>query len=163
LPDVLSRFLSAADEFDPDVVVRLTGDNPFVDPDVIDLVVREHLAGGADYTSNSLTRTFPRGLDVEAVDPAALRSLAARPLQDDEREHVTIGIYRRPEEFRLHQVTQSDDRSDLRWTVDFPEDFAFAQAVYERLLPGLPHFGQADVLALLEREPALRRTDADAT
>jgi spore coat polysaccharide biosynthesis protein SpsF len=162
LADVFSRFLAVADEFDPDVVVRLTGDNPFVDPEVIDRIVREHLASGADYTSNSLTRTFPRGLDVEAVKPAALRSLATRELQPDEREHVTIGVYRRPDEFRLHQVTQEPDRSELRWTVDLPEDFAFAEAVYDRLYATTPAFGQADVLALLEREPALRRTDADA-
>jgi spore coat polysaccharide biosynthesis protein SpsF len=162
LTDVFSRFLAVADEFDPEVVVRLTGDNPLVDPEVIDRVVREHLDSGADYTSNSLTRTFPRGLDVEAVNPDALRSLATRDLQPDEREHVTIGVYRRPEEFRLHQVTQQPDRSELRWTVDYPEDFAFAEAVYDRLYATTPAFGQADVLALLEREPALRRTDADA-
>lgn len=162
LTDVFSRFLAVADEFDPDVVVRLTGDNPLVDPGVIDRVVSEHRASGADYTSNSLTRTFPRGLDVEAVNPAALRSLAERDLQPDEREHVTIGVYRRPEEFRLHQVTQQPDHSELRWTVDYPEDFAFAEAVYDRLYSTTPAFGQADVLALLDREPALRRTDADA-
>jgi spore coat polysaccharide biosynthesis protein SpsF len=162
LTDVFSRFLAVADEFDPQVVVRLTGDNPLVDPDVIDRVVREHLDSGADYTSNSLTRTFPRGLDVEAVSPEALRSLAPRDLQPDEREHVTIGVYRRPDEFRVHQVTQEPDHSELRWTVDYPEDFAFAEAVYDRLYAAQPAFGQADVLALLEREPALRRTDADA-
>ncbi|MBX3193971.1 MAG: glycosyltransferase family protein [Microbacteriaceae bacterium] len=163
LTDVLSRFVAVAEEFEPEAIVRLTGDNPLVDPDVIDLVVRAHRDGGADYTSNSLTRTFPDGLNAEAVDPAALLSLAARPLQPDEHEHVTIGVYRRPEEFRIAQVTQAEDHSELRWTVDYPEDFAFAEAVYDRLHSQNPGFGQADVLALLEREPELRRTVADAT
>jgi spore coat polysaccharide biosynthesis protein SpsF len=75
---------------------------------------------------------------------------------------VTIGLYRRPDVFRLLAVTQPVDHSDLRLTVDFPEDFAFAEAVYDRLFPSTPAFGQADVLALLDREPGLRRTDADA-
>jgi spore coat polysaccharide biosynthesis protein SpsF len=161
LTDVLSRFTAVAEEFRPDVIVRLTGDNPFVDPEVIDLIVREHVASGADYTSNSLTRSFPRGLDAEAVDPAALLSLLRRELQDDEHEHVTIGVYRRPDEFRIAQVTQEPDRSELRWTVDYPEDFAFAEAVYDRLYDQNPAFGQADIVALLDREPTLRRTDAD--
>ncbi len=161
LDDVFSRFLGVAEELDPDVIVRLTGDNPLVDPDVIDLVIREHRASGADYTSNSLTRTFPKGLDAEAVQPDALRSLAARALSAEEREHVTIGVYRRPEEFRVHHVTQADDRSSLRWTVDYPEDFTFVEAVYDRLYTAQPAFRQADVLGLLEREPLLRRTEAD--
>jgi len=161
LSDVLSRFLAVVDEFEPSVVVRLTGDNPLVDPDVIDLVVREHVESGADYSSNSLTRTFPRGLDAEAVSPGALRSLGGRALSDDERQHVTIGVYRRPEEFRLHAVTQPADHSELRWTVDYPEDFAFVEAVYNRLFAGSPAFGQSEVLALLDREPGLRRTEAD--
>jgi spore coat polysaccharide biosynthesis protein SpsF len=162
LTDVFSRFHDVVEEFEPSVVVRLTGDNALVDPDVIDLIVREHVENGADYSSNSLTRTFPRGLDAEAVSPEALRSLAARDLSDEEREHVTIGIYRRPGEFRLHPVVQSADHSDLRWTVDYPEDFAFIEAVYDRLFAGDPRFGQADVLALLDREPGLRRRESDA-
>lgn len=161
LTDVFSRYHAVVEELDPSVVVRLTGDNPLADPDVIDLVVREHLASGADYSSNSLTRTFPKGLDAEAVNPDALRSLARRPLQDDEHEHVTIGIYRRPEEFKLHHVVQAEDHSSLRWTVDYPEDFTFAETVYDRLFAENPAFGQADVLALLEREPGLSRTEAD--
>jgi spore coat polysaccharide biosynthesis protein SpsF len=161
LDDVLSRFLAVIEEFDPTVVVRLTGDNPLVDPDVIDLVARQHVANGADYSSNSLVRTFPRGLDVEAVSPQALRSLGERALRAEEREHVTIGVYRRPEEFRVHAVTQEADHSELRWTVDYPDDFVFAETVYDRLFAPDAPFGQSDVLALLAREPELRRTDSD--
>jgi spore coat polysaccharide biosynthesis protein SpsF len=161
LTDVFSRYLAVADEFDPSVVVRLTGDNPLVDPDVIDLILREHRDSGADYSSNNITHTFPIGLDAEAVGPDVLRSLSRLPLTDEEREHVTIGVRRRPEQFLLHSVVQPVDHSELRWTVDHPEDFAFAEAVYDRLYDDDPGFGQAEVLALLDREPGLRRTDAD--
>jgi spore coat polysaccharide biosynthesis protein SpsF len=161
LDDVLARFVQVVNEFDPDQVIRLTGDNPLHDPAVIDLVVGEHLAAGVDYTSTGLTRTFPYGLDVEAVRPAVLRELAAAPTDAEEREHVTLGVYRRPETFSLHAVTQIPDRSDLRWTVDYPEDLRWVTTIFERLHPVDPWFGQQDVIDLIDREPALRRTLAD--
>jgi spore coat polysaccharide biosynthesis protein SpsF len=161
LEDVLARYLRVVDEFAPETVVRLTGDNPLVDPAVIDEVLRAHRASGADYASNSLVRSYPYGLDVEAVRAEALRRVAALATQPEEREHVTIGIYRRPEQFTLEPVVQSDDHAELRWTVDYPDDFAFVERVYNELYPADPAFGQADVLALLDRHPELRRLRSD--
>lgn len=161
LNDVLQRFVDVADEFSPEAVVRLTGDNALTDPAIIDRVVEEHVASGADYTSNTVQRTFPRGLDAEVVSASALRAVAALGIAPEEREHVTIGVYRRPERFSLRAVTQRPDRSELRWTVDYPEDLAFARAVYGELHASNPSFGQDDVLDLLARRPELRRTEAD--
>jgi spore coat polysaccharide biosynthesis protein SpsF len=161
LDDVLARYLMVIDEFDPQVVVRITGDNPLIDPGVIDRAVREHVESGADYSSTGLSQTFPKGLDTEVVTPSALRYVAEVGPDDYEREHVTPGVFRRPERFSLHPVTQQADRSDLRWTVDYPADFEWATTVYERLYPGNPGFGQEDVIALIEREPHLQRTSAD--
>jgi len=160
LEDVLGRYLQVVDEMQPEMVVRLTGDNPLTDPDVIDLVVAEHRRAGAEYTSNTVNRTFPRGLDVEVVSAAALREVGRIATDPSEREHVTMGIYRRPELFDVHQVLQHPDRSQLRWTVDMLADLTFAREVYAELFPGNPRFGQAEVLALLERRPDLNRTEA---
>lgn len=162
LTDVLDRFLHVIEEFDPETVVRLTADNPFVDPEVIDLVIDAHREGAADYTSNSLTRTFPRGLDVEVVRATSLRQLGGMNPSEEEREHVTMGVYRRPESFSIEQVVQATDQSELRWTVDYPKDFAFAEAVYRELYPQNPSFGRDDVIRLLEGAPDLRYTEADA-
>lgn len=162
LHDVLGRFLGVVDEFEPSVVVRLTGDNPLTDPGVLDRVVREHLEHGAAYTSNAIERSYPRGLDVEAVDPGALRRIAATDPSPDETEHVTFGVYRRAGAFRTHAVVQRPDRSHLRWTVDLPADLTFASAVYDELYGVQPDFRQDDVLALLERRPDLVRTEAHA-
>jgi spore coat polysaccharide biosynthesis protein SpsF len=163
LDDVLARYIAVVEEFRPETVVRLTGDNALTDPAIIDLVVVEHVKQGADYTSNTMVRTFPRGLDVEVASAAALRALHTAQPSDEEREHVTMGIYRRPSEFRLHDVVQSPDRSELRWTVDYTGDLAFARDVYAELYPDNPAFGQAEILDLLARRPALSRTEADAT
>ena len=161
LDNVLARFLQVVDEFNPDTVVRLTGDNPLTDPDVIDLVVGAHNASSADYSSNSRVRTFPYGLDVECTRAGALRELTRFDLRPDELEHVTLGIYTRPEIFDINSVTQPVDHSDLRWSVDYPADFEFAQSVYLELYESNPLFNQQDVLDLIDRRPELRRAVTD--
>jgi len=162
LEDVLGRYLQVVDEIQPDTVVRLTGDNALTDPAVIDLVVAEHRRTGGDYTSNTVDRTFPRGLDVEVASAEVLREVGRLATDPAEREHVTMGIYRRPEVFDVRQFVQHPDRSQLRWTVDLPADLAFAREVYAELFPADPAFGQAEILALLERRSGLNRTEADA-
>lgn len=151
LNDVAARFLGAIDEHPADVVVRLTADCPLIDPDVIDAVVDRHIETGADYTSNVINRTFPRGLDCEVFDPSVLRALYADGMSDYEKEHVTVGIYSRPERFQLENYAGETDHSALRWTVDTPEDFEFAKWVYEQLPGSL--FTTADILELLAAHP----------
>jgi spore coat polysaccharide biosynthesis protein SpsF len=159
LQDVLGRFLEVLDTDQPDVIVRITADCPLISPTVIDSVIAAFTDTGVDYASNTLTPTYPDGLDVEVVRATALRQLARQTLDADEHEHVTLGIYRRPEEFTLHAVTSSPDNSNLRWTVDTPEDLAFVRWVFDRLHS--TDFDYADVLALLAQHPDRTRTAAD--
>ena len=153
--DVLSRYATAAGESEAEIVVRLTADCPLLSP----LVSGEVLGRfeGCDYASNTLRRTYPRGLDTEVFSADALHAAHAEASGAAEREHVTPFIYRRPERFRLVEVLNDVDLSDLRWTVDTPDDFSFARAVYDALGA---EFEVADVLALLERRPALRQLNA---
>ena len=161
LDDVVARFAGAVRAADPDHVVRLTADCPLTDPAVIDLVVAGHLAEGVDYTSNVRPPTFPDGLDVECLTATAFAKLADLPLTGAEREHVTLGVHRRPDEFTMHNVIQSPDRSALRWTVDIPDDLEFVAAVYAELYDATPSFGQGDILDLIRRHPGLDRTERD--
>ena len=161
LHDVLGRFIAVLDEFSPDVVVRLTADCPLASPAVVDRVVAA-FGPEVDYVSNTLTPTWPDGVDVEVVRSDALRWVAAHSEDPHEHEHVTLGVYRRPKQFRCANVEGDVDLSSLRWTVDNAEDLAFVQAVYGELLPSLPAFDVADVLDLLERRPQLSRTSSDA-
>lgn len=161
LNDVFSRFAGVVDEFLPDVIVRLTGDNPLADPEVIDEVISAHVNSGADYTSNSRERSYPYGLDVECVRASAFHRLTELDLDAYEREHVTVALYTHTELFTRHSVVQERDESALRWSVDYPEDFAFVSSVFEYLYPENPTFGQADVLKLILARPALRHTVVD--
>ena len=163
LNDVLARFIQVIDQYQPETVVRLTADCPLISPRVIDQVVERFNQGDCDYASNTMTPTYPDGLDVEVVKASVLREVADMSTDGHEREHVTLGVYRRPEKYRIANVAGDVDLSHLRWTVDTPDDFAFVAAVYDELYPAKPDFDLADVLAYLERHPERTRTEADAT
>lgn len=155
LDDVLGRFVSVMDAFEPDIVVRLTADCPLASPAILDRVVADFHSRGMDYVSNTMVPTFPDGLDVEVVRADALRWVAANSDDPHEHEHVTLGVYRRPERFAVANVAGDEDLSGLRWTVDNPDDLVFVRAVYERLYPGDPAFEWQDVLTLVRAEPDL--------
>ena len=151
--DVLDRYYQAAKKHHADIVVRITSDCPLIEPEIIDLVVQELLKDGSlDYVSNTLPpRTFPRGLDVEAMTFKTLE----RAWQEDKnpawREHVTPYIYRAPEKFRLKAVTNEKDLSHMRWTIDTWEDLEFVRRIYNHF--GHDYFSWHDVLDLLEEHP----------
>jgi spore coat polysaccharide biosynthesis protein SpsF len=153
LEDVLDRVYQAAQSHAPRAVVRLTGDCPLADPTVIDQLIGLHMAGGYDYTSNTLVRTYPDGLDAEVVALTCLEAAWREANLPSEREHVTPFIYHHPQRFRLGNLAQPTDLSHLRWVVDEPADFAFISAIYEALYANNPAFDIADVLRLLAERP----------
>lgn len=153
LDDVLSRFQNLRNNLNPTHIVRLTADCPLTDPEVIDGIIEQHISTGVDYTSNVISRTFPRGLDAEVFTVEALDRLSKLELTEDEHEHVTLGFYKRPGEFTLTNFAGTDNNSHLRWTVDNPEDFDFALWVYSELFPNKPGFQSRDILELLGKHP----------
>ena len=155
LDDVLGRFLGALRSAgDPKTFLRLTADCPLADPDVVDLCIDHHVAGGFEYTHNSPDWTFPKGLDVEVVELAAFERVATAAQQAYQREHVTPYFYQHPEQFRIGRVTRTPPLR-YRWTVDTPEDFAFVTAVYEDLYPGRSDFRMVDILKWQDAHPDL--------
>jgi spore coat polysaccharide biosynthesis protein SpsF len=155
LNDVLARFGACAAEWAADQVVRLTADCPLADPQVIDAAVTLAVGTGAAYTSNCEQRTYPDGLDVEVIAAPALAAAAAEATDAYDREHVTPFIRNRQGRFPQAHLTGPCDHSDLRWTVDRPEDLAFVRAVFQRLHASDPGFGMQDVLELLDERQDL--------
>jgi spore coat polysaccharide biosynthesis protein SpsF len=153
--DVLDRYYQVAQERRPDAIVRITADCPLIDPDIVDQVIRTYKEAYPryDYVSNSLKRTFPRGLDIEIFSYAALEKAALDAKLQPEREHVTLYIYQHPELFYLHGVTETVDLSHHRWTVDTPEDFELIKRILEHLYPRQPQFRLQDILHLLAQYP----------
>jgi spore coat polysaccharide biosynthesis protein SpsF len=160
LDDVLDRFVQGMRPHRPEWVVRLTGDCPLADPDIIDRVIARAKDGGADYVSSALHPTFPDGMDAECVRAAVLEQAWSEAVLPSEREHVTAFVYNRPGRYRLDEVRHGEDLSGLRWTVDEPRDFVFVSQVYEHLYARHPAFGMDDILALVRRMPDLARLNA---
>jgi spore coat polysaccharide biosynthesis protein SpsF len=159
--DVLRRYSMAAAETQADVVVRITADCPLLSPQVSGLVLAAFEEGGCDYASNTLERTWPRGLDTEVLAREALDRADREVTKPEEREHVTLGIWRRPERFRLKSVRGQEDLSSLRWTVDEADDLRFVERIYDALAGAQPAFDVPDVLALLARQPELAQLNAN--
>ncbi|MGH6661892.1 MAG: cytidylyltransferase domain-containing protein [Rhodospirillales bacterium] len=160
LDDVLDRFYRCALTHKADHVVRLTGDCPLADPDIVDRVVRFHLKGGYDYTSNVAPPTWPDGLDVEVMKFSCLAEAHAEAQLSSEREHVTPFVRNRPERYWLGNVEREPDLSGHRLTVDEPEDFEKIRLIYERLYPGNPAFTFDDVMTLLDEDADLAALNA---
>jgi len=156
LDDVLDRFIQAAKPLDPQAVVRLTGDCPLADPVLIDEVIKYFYEGNYDYVSNCDPPTFPDGLDVEVMRFSVLEAAHREAGLPSHREHVTPFVRSHPERFRLGNFASDIDRSNLRWTVDEPEDFEFVRSVYEMLYPNKPDFKTDDILKLLEKYSSLQ-------
>lgn len=134
--DVLARYVGAAREALADIVVRVTADCPLIDPEQTDRVVQELESHNSvcDYASNIIERTFPRGLDAEALFSDTLERVHRLGQSRPAREHVTWFIYaEQPGLFLLRSVTDTENNSGLRWTVDTADDMMSVRRLYDEL------------------------------
>lgn len=149
--DVLDRFVQAGRAHRADVVVRITGDCPLVDPGLVDEVIRRFNAAGVEYFSNVNPPTYPDGLDIEVCTFAALDRASRETKKPFDREHVTPYL-REPGRFKAAAMQHSQDLSALRWTVDEPADFAVIEKVFRHFHPRMD-FTWGEVLSLQQQQP----------
>lgn len=155
--DVLDRYYQSAYKFQAEHIVRITGDCPLIDPQVIDQVIEFYFKHHYDYAScNRITNTFPDGLDVEIFSFKALTRAHREAELPSEREHVTPYFYKNPKKFRLGDYQSSRNLAGNRWTVDETEDFEFINQIYKALYPSKHNFTTQDVIKLLRKKPALK-------
>ena len=163
--NVLSRYYEAAKKFNADIVIRITSDCPVIDPIVLDKMIEEFLAISAvekiDYMSNSLQRTFPRGLDAEIFTFKALEKTFTEAKNNYELEHVTPYIYQHPELFEIKNFINDKDLSYHRWCVDTPEDLKLVEEIYNELYSPEKLFVFDEVLKLFNLRPELIEINRD--
>ncbi|MCB0344575.1 MAG: glycosyltransferase family protein [Bdellovibrionales bacterium] len=155
--DVLERFYYAALASNADIIVRITADDAFKDPQVIDSVVSALLSNSAEYASNTIEPSFPEGVDVEVFRFDALERAHKTASRLFEREHVTPYIWQNPELFKLESVVNARDLSHMRWTIDTQADLDFARAVYYKLYQPGKVFLLEDIITLLESSPEISK------
>lgn len=168
LKDVLDRYYHAAKAHHADVVVRITADCPLIDPLVVDAVIERYLQGDCDYCSNVAPPTFPDGLDTEVLSFATLERIWQEASHPVEREHVTAFIRNFPKNFRMANVTSPTDFSNLRWTLDTPQDYDFLNRVIQHLeMKYIKNpetcYSMRDVLELLNNDKSLLEINNNST
>ena len=149
--DVLDRFVKAAQAHQAGIVVRITGDCPLVDPELVDECIRRFKASQADYLSNTNPPTYPDGLDIEVFAFKALKQASKETNKSFDREHVTPYL-RESGIFKTATMQHNKDLSALRWTVDEPEDFNVIENVFHSFLPRID-FTWEEVLDLQKQQP----------
>ena len=151
--DVLDRYVQAAQLANADILVRITGDCPLVDPALVDEVIRRFKAANVDYYTNTAPPTFPDGLDIEVFTLAALEKAAQETSQPFDHEHVTPYL-RESAHFMRAGMQHSEDLSGLRWTVDEPADYDVVSKVFAHFAPDI-HFSWQQVLQLQRSQPEI--------
>ena len=151
--DVLDRYWHAAKASNANVVVRITGDCPLVDPELIDEAIRTFKALRVDYFSNTSPPTYPDGLDIEVFTMASLEKAAKEACKPFDREHVTPYL-RESGQFKQDGMRYVEDFSRLRWTVDEMNDFEVITNIFEHFSPQI-HFNWHQVLQLQKKQPEL--------
>ena len=160
--DVLDRVIQAAKVYKADIIVEMTGDNPLLEPQLVDEAIDIYLKGNYDYVSNAIKDTYPDGLNVQAFSVKVLDEVARITNDPADRENVSLYIYEHPEEYRLYNMEAPAEyyHPEYRWTIDTEEDFQFTKAVYENLYYKNPDFSIADIMKLLKEKPDLLKINA---
>jgi glutamate-1-semialdehyde 2,1-aminomutase len=149
--DVLNRYFVAARQVNAEIIIRITGDCPMVDPALVDHAIQTFVSSNVDYLSNAAPATFPDGLDIEVFTFKALEKAAQESVEPFDREHVTPYL-RTSGLYKTAALTHTEDLSDLRWTVDEPADFKLVSQVFEHFAPDV-FFSWTQVLDLQRSKP----------
>lgn len=160
--NVLDRYFQAAEQYHAEHVVRMTGDCPLLSPAIAEQVIARHLRTAADYTSNTLKRTFPRGWDVEAVTAKALSVAHTEAKDPFQWEHVTPFFWQQPERFHLECVEAEGPyrRPDLRLCVDEPADLQLVKNILEACRHKGIEASPENILGLFEHNPEWARINS---
>lgn len=152
-PDVLSRYMEAAEHFDADPIVRVTADCPLIDAGVLNQLVRLYRQNVGVFVANNLEPSFPHGLDAEVFSLAMLKQATQQTGEDYDAEHVTQWMRRQPGAVNLRLGA---NLHHYRITLDTKEDLTLLRAIY-RAYGSLPYVSVKDALELIDRRPELAK------
>ncbi|NLT23684.1 MAG: NTP transferase domain-containing protein [Syntrophorhabdus sp.] len=155
--DVLDRVLSAAHEYNADVIVEITGDCPLIESKKIDDMLKAYHYLDHDFMANRLDGSYPPGLGLRIFRRQTLERVDSLTKDPVDREHVTLYVWEHPESFSIYHFQNNLDRRywDIRLTVDNDEDFLLIERIFEELYPIEPDFGVYEIIDLLKAHPEL--------
>ena len=151
--DVLDRYCKCAEEFSLNIIVRITSDEPLIDPTIVDQIIINFQKIGCDYASNNLIRTFPAGFDAEVFSRQALEKACREAKLPSEREHVTPFMKKNKDIFKQFNLENSQNIPIPRLTLDREKDLKILRAITSKISERPILF--RDVFELFEQEPDL--------
>ena len=156
--NVLDRYFQCAKFFDLETIVRISGDAPIIDPQIVDTTIQYYMQNDFEYVNNFFERTYPIGTEVEVFSFDVSEKCWKDARKSSEKEHVTPYIYNNPKKFDIGYVKNSENLSNLHWTVDRIEDFEFVKSIIERIdkRPIL----MKNILEVLKNEPDLLKINS---
>lgn len=155
--NVLERYHGAAKFANASVIVRITADDPFKDPVIIDQVINHFITHNLDFAYNNNPPSFPEGLDTEVFSMNALIKANQNAQTTFEKEHVTQHFYKSQDSFTQGNISHKQDISYLRWTIDTEKDLEMTKAVYAELYKEREVFLMQDILELLDKRPDISK------
>lgn len=159
--NVLERYYYAAKNFSARIIVRITADDPFKDPVIIDKVIDKLINEKLDFAYNNNPVSFPEGLDTEVFTFNALEKAYLHSIDDFEKEHVTQYFYRNKGEFKQANILNEENLSALRWTIDTEMDYIMAKEVYKLLYKANDIFLMDDILEVLKQNPHISQINKE--
>jgi spore coat polysaccharide biosynthesis protein SpsF len=155
--DVLGRVLQAANAYEAEVIIEITGDCPLIESAKVDEMLFSFMKMSIDLMANRLDGSYPDGLGLRIFKKELLQKIDQLTQDPVDREHVSIYIWEHSELFSIHHFNNHLDSKywNLRLTVDTPEDFDFISKIFAELYPAKPNFGLPEIIDLLERKPEL--------
>ena len=171
--DVLGRVLQAAQKYETDIIVEITSDNPLVDPELCKYVIEEFLnkMDEFDFVSNDMgcyssdyEITYPLGLcNTKIFKTSLLEEVEKSTTNPVDREHVVNYIINNPDKYKLYNVEASGEyqRTDMRFTLDYPQDYEVIRSVFEALYPSKPNFTASDIINFLDANPHIKDLNKD--
>lgn len=160
LNNVLRRFYHAARTYKADIVVRITADCPLIDPEIVDIIIKEFLIGDYDYYSNTNPPTFPDGLDTEVFTFKALEEAYFNAKLLSEIEHVTPYIRNQPEKFKIGNYLSNFNYENLRWTIDNKEDYEFLKKIFNSLISNDSFISYKQVIDFLSKNAEIQKINS---
>jgi spore coat polysaccharide biosynthesis protein SpsF len=154
LDNVAARLLKVATELKADAFVRVNGDSPLLDPELVTQAIDLFRSKMPDLVSNVVVRTFPKGQSVEVIDTARMRAALPYFNGSDEYEHVTAHFYRNAVRFRIVSFERAENVSSLQLSVDTEDDLARVRNIYARFERPPWSYGVDEIIGMLKERAA---------
>ena len=157
--DVLDRYYRCAEKNNLEHIVRITSDNPLIDPKIVDMVIEKYMNTEYDYVTNALMRTYPYGTETEVFSMNSLEKTWKKAVLPSEREHVTPYMKNSENKFKVLNIKYNENISNLRWTVDRINDLKLVKCIVKQIKTR--PITMKEILELNKKDPNLKKINQD--